>query len=88
MVDAYQLTVIWPVDPSDPVASSFFRAEIFERPLAKMRAHRMAFMDSLVLNLAERSPDVDYFITWNARHFKGKSSLRVLTPEEYINRAP
>ena len=52
-----------------------------------MRAQRMAFMDSLVLNLAERTPDVDYFITWNARHFKGKSSLQVLTPEEYVNRS-
>ena len=46
----------------------------------------MAFMDALILNLAERTPDVDAFITWNARHFKGKSSLRVLTPEEYVTR--
>ena len=88
LINAYQLTLIWPIDPSDPTASSFFRAEIFERPFAKMRAQRMAFMDSLVLNLAERTPDVDYFITWNARHFKGKSSLRVLTPEEYVSRTP
>jgi len=53
-----------------------------------MRAQRMAFLDSLVLILAERTPDVDYFITWNAKHFKGKSSLQVLTPEEYVNRTP
>jgi hypothetical protein len=88
LIDAYQLTVIWPVDPSDPTASSFFRAEIFERPFAKMRAQRMAFIDSLILNLAERTPDVDHFVTWNARHFKSKSSLRVLTPEEYAYRTP
>ncbi len=76
--------MIW---PAEPAASSFFRAEIFERPFATMRAHRMAFMDALILNLAERTPEVASFITWNARHFKGKSSLRVLTPEEYVVRA-
>jgi hypothetical protein len=86
LIDAYQLTVIWPIDPAEPTASSFFRTEIFERPFAKMRAERMAFIDALILNLAERTPDVDVFITWNAKHFKGKSPLRVLTPDEYLNR--
>jgi hypothetical protein len=86
LIDAYQLTVIWPVDPSDLAASAFFRTEIFERPFAKMREQRMAFMDSLILNLAERTPDIEYFITWNAKHFKDKSSLQVLTPEEYMSR--
>ena len=88
LIDAYQLTVIWPVDPSEPTAASFFRAEIFERPFAKMRAQRMAFMDALILNLTERTPNVDYLITWNASHFKSKSTLRVLTPEEYIKGLP
>ncbi len=49
-----------------------------------MRSHRMAFMDALVLNLAERTPGVEQFVTWNARHFKTKSSLQTLTPEEYL----
>lgn len=84
LVEAYQLTVIWPVNP-DGQASCDFQAEIFERPFARMRAHRMAFMDALILSLAERTPDVECFVTWNARHFKGKSSLVVLTPEEYLN---
>lgn len=43
-----------------------------------------AFLDALILNLAERTPDVEGFITWNARHFKKKSSLKVLTPQEYL----
>lgn len=87
LIDAYQLTVIWPLDPVDPAASAFFHAEIFERPFARMRAHRMAFMDALILNLAERTPNVEAFVTWNARHFKSKSTLHVYTPEEYVNRA-
>ena len=41
-------------------------------------------MDALILGLAECAPEADAFITWNARHFKGKSSLKVLTPQEYL----
>lgn len=84
LVDAYHLTVIWPVDPDSPTSGLSFKAEIFERPFERMRAQRAAFMDTLILNLAERAPGVDGFVTWNARHFRGKSSLLVLTPQEYL----
>ncbi len=84
LVDAYQLTVIWPVDPDAQLAGSFFREEIFVRPYARFRAHRMAFTDALVLGVAERTPGVTQVVTWNARHFKAKSALTVLTPEEYL----
>lgn len=86
LVNAYQLTVIWSVAPDEKVVASTFRDEIYERPFAKMREHRMAFMDALILGLAERTPDAECFVTWNAKHFKGKSSLPVMTPEEYLNR--
>ena len=85
LIDAYQLAVIWPADLEASSAALFFRAEIHERPFAKMRTQRMAFMDSLVLGLAERTPGVKHVVTWNARHFQGKSTLSVLTPEEYLN---
>ena len=77
--------MIWPVELDKRTTTDvFFRGEIVERPFAKMRAKRMAFMDSLVLNLAERTPDVEHFVTWNAKHFKDNSPLLVLTPEEYL----
>jgi predicted nucleic-acid-binding protein len=84
LVDAYGLTIIWPVDPQDAAASFSFRAEIFERPFERMLAHRAAFMDALILGLAERAPEAEAFVTWNARHFKSKSALKVLTPQEYL----
>jgi hypothetical protein len=84
LVDVYGLTIIWPVDPQDTTASFSFRAEIFERPFERMLTHRAAFMDALILGLAERAPEVEAFVTWNARHFKGKSALKVLTPQEYL----
>lgn len=84
-MEAYQLTVIWPVDPAKTVSALSFREEIYERPLARMRANRIPFLDALVIDLAERTPEVRFFVTWNARHFQGKTRLNVLTPEEYMN---
>jgi hypothetical protein len=84
LIEAHRLTVIWPLEPNELGAISF-RAEIFDRPYARMKMHRMAFMDALVLNLAERTPGVEQFVTWNARHFKEKSTLTTLTPEEYLD---
>jgi hypothetical protein len=57
LVGAYQLTVIWAVDADEKMDAGTFREELYERPFAKMREQRMAFMDSLVLTLAERAPD-------------------------------
>jgi len=88
LVDAYALTVIWPVEPDEyTTAASYFRKEIFDQPFTRMRQKRMAFLDSLVLNLAERTPGVEFFVTWNAKHFKNKSSLAVLTPFEFLETA-
>lgn len=87
LLDAYQLTVIWPIRPDDPISFTAFRDEIFTRPFARMRAVKMPFMDALILNLAERAPEVTHFVTWNARHFQGKSTLTVLTPEGYLQRS-
>lgn len=87
LVSAYHLKVISPVEIDDPMATIYFKSEIFDRPYSKMRSHRMSFVDALVLSLAERTPGVEHFVTWNARHFKGKTSLSVFTPEEYLARA-
>ena len=87
LVDAYQLTVLWPFSPGGPTSTLSFREEIFERPFARMRAVQMPFMDALILNLADRIPGVTHFVTWNARRFQDKSGLLAMTPEEYLERA-
>ena len=84
LIEPYRLTVILPRTAENVNAETFFRAEIFERPFAKAREHRIAFLDALVLGLAERTPNVESLVTWNARHFKDKTPLRVLTPTEYL----
>lgn len=81
----HNLTILRP-DPADLDAGSFFMREMYLRPLARMQANRMAFMDTLVLQIAEDAPDVRAFVTWNARHFRDKTQLPVLTPAEYLAR--
>ncbi|MEW5717807.1 MAG: hypothetical protein AB1817_04200 [Chloroflexota bacterium] len=84
LLSSYHLKVIAPVDLDDATASVVFKSEIMDQPFAKMRTHRMAFMDALALNLAEQTSEVTRFVTWNARHFKDKTTLRVQTPSEYL----
>lgn len=84
LVNAYNLNVIWDTDSKEKVDPETWREIIYERPFQKMQTVRMAFMDALILSAAEHTPNVEYFVTWNAKHFKGKTTLTVLTPEEYL----
>jgi hypothetical protein len=81
--EAYGLAVIWP-ESGDRDGRRFFYDEVYRQPLAKMQASRMAFLDALVIGLAERTPDAESFITWNAKHFRSKTPLPVLTPPEFL----
>ncbi|MCP4360361.1 MAG: type II toxin-antitoxin system VapC family toxin [Chloroflexi bacterium] len=85
LVDAYQLKVIWPVDPNTAITYHSWRQELFTRPFARMKAVKMPFMDALILNLAEQAPEASCFVTWNARHFQNKSTLPVKTPAGYLS---
>ena len=56
------------------------------RQLFKMISRRLSFADALLLQHVEsHSPRVSAFITWDADHFKGKSSLDILTPGDYLS---
>lgn len=81
--EAYGLTILWPASEEQD-ARAHFHHEIYARPLAKMQAERMAFADALILGLAERADGADAFVTWNARHFRDKTVLTVLTPREFL----
>lgn len=84
LVNAYNLTVIWDTDSKDKIDPDSWRDILYERPFQKMQSVRMAFMDALILSAAEHAPNVEYFVTWNAKHFRGKTNLMVITPEEYL----
>lgn len=46
----------------------------------------VSFADALAILAAESHPATMTFITWNARHFVGKTRLEVLTPQEWLSR--
>ena len=48
----HRLTILWP-DAAGLDAHSFPAREIYQRPLARMQANRMAFVDALVVQMAE-----------------------------------
>ena len=85
--DAYQLTVLYPQPTvSDP--SQFFRNEFVDQPLEHMQqVNGIPYLDSLIIGLAERA-QVESFVTWNARHFRAKTSTTVITPAEYLAQIP
>ncbi|NCO42683.1 MAG: hypothetical protein GW911_27895 [Armatimonadetes bacterium] len=45
---------------------------------------RVAFKDALPLLTAESHPTATTFVTWNAKHFLGKTRLDVMTPEQWL----
>ena len=81
----YGLSILYP-GTTGLDAASFFQREFIDRPFGKMQRHQMPFLDSLILNLAEAAPEVKVFVTWNARHFRDKTSLTVLTPAAYLEK--
>ena len=40
--------------------------------------------DAVILWTLETSDNIDAIITWNSKHFKGKTFLNVLTPPEFL----
>ncbi len=81
--DAHGLNVLWP-QVGDMSADNFFVQQIYGLPFSRMLTHRIPFADALMLQVAEHVPQVRVIVTWNARHFKGKTSLPILTPAEYL----
>ncbi len=81
--DAYNLAIIWP-EVGDIHADSFICSFLFNRPFERMCRSPIAFVDSLILDLVEQVEEAQVFITWNAKHFMGKTFLTVKTPQEYL----
>jgi hypothetical protein len=69
----------------DRRADEFFQEQFIDQPLVRMQQNRIPFLDALILGLVEQCSEVDVFITWNARHYRGKTPLTVLTPSEYLS---
>ena len=81
--DAYNLVIVWP-EVQDLDTDNFLNSLIYDHPFERMCRKPIAFVDSLILDLAEQVEEAETLVTWNAKHFVGKTSLAVKTPEEYL----
>jgi predicted nucleic acid-binding protein len=45
---------------------------------------KMSFSDALILSVAEER-SCSKFVTWNIKHFEGRTDIPVKTPEEMLN---
>jgi hypothetical protein len=82
--ERYGLIILHP-GTVDRRADEFFQEQFIDQPLVRMQQNRIPFLDALILGLVEQCSEVDVFITWNARHYRGKTPLTVLTPSEYLS---
>jgi len=60
----------------------FWGSLVSESFLRIQRGMRLG--DASILWALETNHDVDTFVTWNTKHFKGKTSLKILTPSEFL----
>jgi hypothetical protein len=60
----------------------FWGSLVSESFLRMQRGMRLG--DAAILWALETNREVDTFVTWNTKHFKGKTSLKILTPPEFF----
>ncbi len=59
-----------------------FVERMFDKSFLKISL-KMNFMDALILDVAEEH-NCSKFVTWNVKHFEGRSDIPVKTPEEIL----
>ncbi len=80
--ERYQVVVFPP--PTLPVVLPGLPVE----RLLTLMARKLSFADALALATIEAwIPQTACFVSWDARHFRGKTSLPVMTPAEFLRTA-
>jgi hypothetical protein len=72
----------------DPSANRSYAAITVAEVIAQM-ATQMSLGDAVqAVQIRMFAPHVDALLTWNAKHFRGKVAIPVLTPEEWLQQQP
>lgn len=77
----YEVKILYP-SLENKTAEQFFDELLAEA--LRVMLKKVAFLDSLIITIAESNPEVEIIVTWNAKHFKNKTNLTVQTPEEFL----
>jgi hypothetical protein len=82
-VNRYRLKVF-----PDPVVFQSY-AQIITDDVVTQMATQMSLGDAVqAVQIRMFAPYADALLTWNAKHFKGKIAIPVLTPEEWLQQQP
>ncbi len=79
--EVYNVKILFPSTAYD--SAEAFVAQLFDKTFEKVSL-KMNFMDALILNVAEEH-NCSKFVTWNVKHFEGRTDILVKTPEEMLN---
>jgi predicted nucleic acid-binding protein len=76
----YALDILYPRNLDRPTRQFFqdLMAEMF-----RLFSKKMTYVDAQILSIAEEH-GVSAFITWNTKHFKDRTHISVLSPEEFL----
>jgi hypothetical protein len=72
----------------DPAAEPDYAGCTYD-DLIRQMSLKMSLGDAVqAIQIARFAPSATSLITWNARHFRGKLAVPVLTPEEWLQQQP
>ena len=72
----------------DPLTDPNYAGVMFAEVVTQI-ATRMSLGDAVqAVQIARFAPHADALLTWNAKHFRGKSIVPVLTPDEWLQQQP
>lgn len=77
----YDVAILGPRGLHTQLAVDWF--EQFSMQLFDLFERKMTWGDAVLLHTAE-AYNVDAIVTWNTKHFKDRTAIRVLTPEQHM----
>lgn len=80
--EVYDIKILFPSTAYE--STDAFLEQLFDRTFGKISL-KMNFMDALILNVAEEH-NCSKFVTWNVKHFEGRTDIPVLTPDEILTK--
>jgi predicted nucleic acid-binding protein len=76
--EVYMIKILFPSTAYE--SADAFLEHLFDNSFLKI-SMKMNFMDALILEVAEEH-NCSKFVTWNVKHFEGRTDIPVNTPEE------
>jgi predicted nucleic acid-binding protein len=78
----YGVKVLEPLGLSNASTAEWFAQ--FSRGMFSLFERKMSWGDAVLLQTAE-DYDTEVILTWNKKHFEGRTAIRILTPAEYLS---